>query len=341
MSRTVRLLVVLVFLAALGGTHAKSLYDTLGLRKGEASDVDVKRAYRRMALKHHPDRHPKADAKLANEKKFKEVSTAYEVLGDPEKRRVYDQFGEQGIKAQEAGADFSNARAGGGSSFGGTSPFGGGTSPFGGVRFSFGQGAGGGLDEIFSAFFGQGGGGQFGGAGARRGAPPAATTRSAAGTKGAATAGPVEVRCTLVQLYAGCSKSLKVSRGGRSAVVEFNIAPGTRPGTLLRTAATASPGVAQGMRFVLRLAAHPWLSWEGDNLLWRCVLTRAQAKNRKGVKLRIPCLDGRELLVSTKGLRVREGSRHVLRGEGMPLAAPQGTGAGRRGDLIIVFSVSR
>src|SRR5512136_457674 len=69
---------------------AVDYYKTLGVDKGASLD-DVKKAYRKLALKHHPDRNP-SDKKRAEEK-FKEISEAYAVLTDPEKRKQYDEFG--------------------------------------------------------------------------------------------------------------------------------------------------------------------------------------------------------------------------------------------------------
>ena len=66
-------------------------YDLLGVSPG-CSDAELKKAYRKMALKYHPDKNPNAG------EKFKEISMAYEVLSDAEKRKVYDRHGEQGIK---------------------------------------------------------------------------------------------------------------------------------------------------------------------------------------------------------------------------------------------------
>lgn len=71
----------------------KDYYKILGVSKG-ASDDELKKAYRKMALKYHPDKNKSAGA----EEKFKEIGEAYDVLSDPQKRRIYDQVGEEGLK---------------------------------------------------------------------------------------------------------------------------------------------------------------------------------------------------------------------------------------------------
>lgn len=69
----------------------KDYYKTLGISKG-ATDEDIKKAYKKQALKWHPDKNKSAAA----EEKFKEIAEAYEVLSDPKKREIYDQYGEEG-----------------------------------------------------------------------------------------------------------------------------------------------------------------------------------------------------------------------------------------------------
>ncbi|MFB9886535.1 molecular chaperone DnaJ [Balneatrix alpica] len=116
----------------------RDFYEVLGLQKN-ASEADIKKAYRRMAMKYHPDRNP--DDKEA-EAKFKEVSEAYEVLSDAKKKAAYDQFGHAGVDGNGGG--------------------------FGGGGFS----GGGSFQDIFGDVFGDifgGGGGGFGRAG--RGGP--------------------------------------------------------------------------------------------------------------------------------------------------------------------------
>ena len=73
----------------------KDYYDTLGVAKN-ASDEDIKKAYRKLAMKHHPDRNQGDSAKAAEEK-FKEAKEAYEMLSDDQKRAAYDQYGHAGV----------------------------------------------------------------------------------------------------------------------------------------------------------------------------------------------------------------------------------------------------
>ncbi|MGY2683843.1 DnaJ-class molecular chaperone [Pseudomonas tolaasii] len=110
----------------------RDYYEVLGVERG-SSEADLKKAYRRLAMKHHPDRNP--DSK-ESEDLFKEANEAYECLSDPNKRAAYDQYGHAGVDPS----------------------MGGGGAGFGGQNFSdiFG--------DVFSDFFGGGRGGQRGGA---------------------------------------------------------------------------------------------------------------------------------------------------------------------------------
>src|SRR5246127_3831499 len=73
----------------------RDYYEVLGLKKG-ASDDDIKKAYRKLAMKHHPDRN-QGDSAKASEEKFKEAKEAYEMLSDPQKKAAYDQYGHAGV----------------------------------------------------------------------------------------------------------------------------------------------------------------------------------------------------------------------------------------------------
>ena len=123
----------------------RDYYEVLGVSK-TASDDEIKKAYRKLAIKYHPDKNP-GDKEA--EEKFKEATEAYEVLNDKQKRARYDQFGHAGVGGN------------GGNPFGqGGNPFGqGGNFNFNGQSFQFDfGGAGGGLDDILGDLFGFGGG---------------------------------------------------------------------------------------------------------------------------------------------------------------------------------------
>eukprot|EP01112_Ceratiomyxa_fruticulosa_P001467 TRINITY_DN1160_c0_g1_i2.p1 TRINITY_DN1160_c0_g1~~TRINITY_DN1160_c0_g1_i2.p1 ORF type:complete len:370 (+),score=77.55 TRINITY_DN1160_c0_g1_i2:183-1292(+) len=95
--------VVLVLLLVCAVEGAQDYYALLGLSRS-ASPSEIKKAYRKLSLQYHPDKNPGPE----NEKKFVELANAYEVLSDPDKRRTYDQYGEEGLKQQGGGGGFTN-----------------------------------------------------------------------------------------------------------------------------------------------------------------------------------------------------------------------------------------
>src|SRR5262245_43903989 len=130
---------------------AKDLYGVLGVERGASTD-DIRKAYRKLARKLHPDHNP---GDKAAEERFKDVSFANDVLGDPEKRKLYDEFGHEGL---QAGFDPARARefkrwqeSGRGFSFEGGEDAGG--FDFGSFRVR--RGEGGGFSDILSEIFGQ------------------------------------------------------------------------------------------------------------------------------------------------------------------------------------------
>lgn len=185
----------------------RDFYEILGVSK-TADEKELKKAYRKKAMKYHPDRNP--DSKEAEEK-FKDVNEAYEVLSDPEKRAIYDQYGEEGLKGQAG--------------FGGAGGFGGGFSG-GGFEDMFG--------DIFSDFFGGGRGGfsGFGGTG-RRGPIRGADIRQS-------------VTIDFEEAAFGKKISLKVNR--REECDECG-GSGCKPGTSKKTCSTCGgSGVVREVR---------------------------------------------------------------------------------------------
>lgn len=160
----------------------RDYYEVLGISKG-ASEDEIKKAYRKAAMKYHPDKFSNASDKEKKEaeEKFKEVNEAYQILSDAQKRAQYDQFGHAAFE-QGAGG------------------FGGGFNGFGG-------GAGG-FEDIFSSFFGGGGsgfggfGGGFGGSSRRSYVEPGRDLR-------------YQVELTLEEVATGVEKTLKYKRNGK------------------------------------------------------------------------------------------------------------------------------
>jgi molecular chaperone DnaJ len=158
----------------------RDYYEVLGVEKNADADT-IKKAYRKLALKYHPDKNP-GDKEA--EEKFKEAAEAYEVLSDPQKRARYDQFGHQ--------------QPGGG--FSGGNPFGGGGSPFEGFG-----GAGMSMEDIFERFGDIFGGGSFGGRAGFGG--------SARGQRQRANRGSdlrITLKLTLQEIATGVEKKVKV-----------------------------------------------------------------------------------------------------------------------------------
>lgn len=167
----------------------KDLYETLGIAKG-ATDQEIKNAYRKQALKYHPDKH-KGDKD--SEEKFKEINQAYEVLSDKSKRQQYDTFGSTG-----------GGHGGGGG-------FGGGAQGFGGFDFGGDQG---GFADIFETFFG----GQSG------------SSRSSRKSGGAMRGNDIEasIKISFEDAVFGCEKELEISKPDQCGHCKGNGAePGT------------------------------------------------------------------------------------------------------------------
>lgn len=294
----------------------KDYYEVLGVGEN-ASQEEIRRAYRKLAAKHHPDRNPGDDSA---EDRFKEINEAYTALSDPEKRKVYDTYGRTG-QVPPQGAGFGGTPGGPGGArvytqvdpgdLGGFSDFfqtlfGGGS--FGGGTFSFGGDMAG--DRVRS------GGGQdpFGGL---RGA---GTHRRASTPRSVEAELPLDLR----RAYQGGEVEITVT--GRRVTV--TVPAGVRDGAKLRLRGQAPSG--DDLILVVRHAPHPQLRVEGDDV--RAVVRVPDHVAALGGTVQAPTLDAPvEVTVppgSSSGRVLR------LRGQGWPRKG------GGRGDELVELRVT-
>jgi curved DNA-binding protein len=303
----------------------KDYYRTLGVAKN-ATEKEIKAAYRKLARKHHPDVN-KGDAKA--EARFKEINEANAVLSDPEKRRRYDALGPDWA---------AHARPG-------PPPGAGARGPRGGpVHVDFGEDMGG-FSDFFRTIFGGGGG--FGGAagrgagegfgGGRGGFREVDLEEMFGRTTAAGQDVETPVELTLDEILRGTSRTIQVGDGGTARRVQVKIPAGVREGARIRVAGEGAPGHQGGPRGDLylrvRTLPHGHLQRAGDDL--KTTVTVPLTTAVLGGEGSVPTLDG------PVGIKIPAASRpgrvFRLRGHGLPQL---GEGKkGQRGDLMAELAV--
>ena len=288
----------------------KDYYKILGVAKS-ADDKAIKTAYRRLARKHHPDVSKGKDSAS----RFQEVSEAYEVLGDPEKRKKYDQLG----------ADWNQP---GGfqppPGWGGQQPGGGfyRSGDDGGIQFEFG---GTGFSDFFEAFFGGGRGrSAFSGFGGRQ-----ATAERGSDVE-------ADIMVTLEEALHGSTRTVSLRRAGSNKVESYQvkIPRGVHEGQRIRLAGQGEAGARGGksgdLFLRVRLARHPDFSVEGSDLIHELKIAPWQAA--LGAEIEVPTLEGSVRLKVPAG--TQGGQRFRLRERGLPGVS------GKRGDLYVDVQIN-
>lgn len=319
-----------------------------------------------IALKWHPDRN-KDKSDVANAK-FQEIGEAFEVLSDKDKRAIFDQYGEEGLKGRGPPPD--EAAAAGGFPGGG-----------GGGGFRFASGGPGAsfhpsdADDIFKHFFasfgGGGGGGGMGGMGSMGGMggmddggipgfsfsssggmPHGGGGRRGFGQQQRQYAQPEKPPAikrpfpiSLEDLYKGAVKRLKVTRKLRDGatgrpvsadkILTINVKPGWKAGTKIKFEGEGDElenGQTQDIEFIVEEKPHPQYKREGDNLRITIQLTLVEALT--GFHKTIKTLDDRTLSINNTKSVIHSGQESRVAHEGMPNSK-----AGRKGDLIITYEV--
>ncbi len=284
-------------------------YEVLGVTR-KATQEEIKRAFRKLARKYHPDVNADANA----EAKFKEVNEAYDVLGDPEKRRKYDALGSN----WQHGSEFTPPPGWQGY------PGGGG----GGTQFEYEFGGSTGFSDFFENMFGSRGGDPFGafGGGAARGRPT----------------GPVRGKdietallVTLEEVMDGGTRQVRLKRaGGEERVIRVKIPKGVSEGQSIRCAGQGGAGINNGptgdLLLRVRLEKHPDFQVDGKDLdydlsvaPWECVLgSEVVLKTLHGkMKVKIPP-------------KTQPGTTLRIRGRGLP------DGDDAFGDLFVAVNVA-
>lgn len=331
------------------GEMGVDYYSVLKVPK-TATEDDLKKSYRKLAMKWHPDKNP--NSKKEAEAKFKQISEAYEVLSDPQKRQIYDQEGEEGLKGGmpppgAAPQGFAN---------GGTShtfrfnprnaedifaEFFGNASPFGGMGGMGGRGRGGPFSDSMFGGFGGGenafrtsdGGSQFQSFG------------NSAPQPRKAPAVENKLLCSLEELYKGSSRKMKISRSiadasGKSMPIEeivtIDVKPGWKKGTKITFPEKGNEqlGVTPAdLVFVIDEKPHELFKRDGNDLIMTKKVSLVEALT--GCSFSLGTLDGRTLNVNVSEV-IYPGYEKVVPKEGMPVAKEPG----RRGNLRIKFDIN-
>ncbi len=259
----------------------KDPYRILGVSRSASQD-EIKRAFRRLAKEHHPDRNP--DDQSAVER-FKEVRAAYEVLGDPQRRQQYDRFGAGGPRPNVGSWSSGNA------SF---------------DDMGFGVSGFGDLSSIFEQFF-------------RKSGPARQVHRARRSQprRGADIEHIIEI--SLEEAARGVERELVLTAGGNGAAqqrITFRVPPGVSDGQRIRLRGQGQPGSGARGDLIVRcqVRPHPYFRRDGNNIILDLPLSFAEAA--RGTQIEIPTLEGRSTLTVPPG--TSGGSKLRLRGLGLP-----------------------
>ncbi|KAF2669364.1 DnaJ-domain-containing protein [Microthyrium microscopicum] len=335
------------------------LYDQLGI-KSDATQDEIKKAYRKAALKWHPDKNK--DNPVATEK-FKEVSQAYEILHDPEKRKIYDQYGLAGILGganaappdQDSGmGGMPNFGQGGGSRGGGFEQFGG----FGGggmprstqFHYSTSGGPGGfsfsNPEDIFANFFRNGGmPGGFDddmpkGRTSRRSSARGFDGMGSRASKPEVTVVEKKLPLTLEEMYSGTTKKMKIKRKKfdpdtgkqqlEDRILEMVIKPGMKAGSKFKFSDVGDQveGGTQDLHFIVEAKDHLLFTRDNDDIKHTIEITLKEALT--GWTRQVPTINGQQVPVRHSGPTPPEWTERFPN-----LGMPKPKKPSERGDFVV------
>lgn len=285
-------------------------YTTLGTQKN-SSPSEIKKAYRKLALKYHPDKN-KGDTKA--EERFKEISEAYAVLSDPEKKKQYDLYGSTNFHQRYSqedifrGFDLNDILR----------QFGVGGSGHGGnFRSSMGG------NGRFNSFFSQGNGGGGCGGGGCQPAPEKGQDMT------------YQINVTLDEVLNGADRTITLRKNGASHNVSVKIPKGIEEGKKLRLQGkggiSKNGGPPGDLYLKVEIAANDKFSRSGDDLIVQKLISFSEACF--GTKMEVETLEGKKFIVKVAPGTVHD-SRLRIRGYGLPVGP-----LGERGDLYVRIGV--
>lgn len=275
----------------------KDYYKILGVNKSASQD-EIKKAFRILARKYHPDANPNDPGA---ENKFKEIGEAYEVLKNPQKRSRYDQLGANWKQYAHAGDGWPG---GGGKTY---------TYDFGGRGFNF-EDLGSGFSDFFEMFFGRASDDRFSGSDSGFGSQFGRGTRTNM-QKGQDMQS--EISITLREAYSGIQRSLKLQKGGRTRTVNVKIPKGIKDSGKIRLAGEGVKSPAGGpggdLYLVINIVPHNFFTRKGDDLYCEVPVTIKEAFY--GAKIDIPTFSGK-IMVKVPP-KTQGGKTLRLKGKGM------------------------
>lgn len=338
----------------------KDFYKILGIAKG-ANDDEIKKAYRKLALKYHPDKNKAAGA----EARFKEIAEAYEVLSDKKKRDIFDQYGEEGLHGgapnsggSEGGPQFTyefhgDPKATFAQFFGSSDPF--------GMFFSSNDPNGMFNSNMFAGSMDDDGAdgysnvnGMFGNQSQRQGGPGAAFRsqsfnihNQSPNRKRSQQDPPIEhdLYVSLEDIDKGCVKKMKISRmviqndgsaKKEEKVLNITVKPGWKAGTKITFPREGDvlPGkIPADIVFIIRDKPHATFKREASDIRYTAKISLKQALC--GITVRVPTLSGEFITLNTSNEVIKPNTVKRIQGKGLPFPKEPS----RRGDLLVAFEI--